>query len=164
MNEFDREDYYRLLQTARRNGQERLYLLVKLVASTGLSLKDLQTLKLEDIQTGGVRVTRAQERRTAPVPDCLRREVLRCVRRSGQKAGLLFTRRDGQPMGTAFVSNSVRRLSAAPSGSRKSCSIRDLQRLYYDAAAQVGEQGVCDLIESEQPLVSWDPPGEDKSA
>ncbi len=157
MSKFDREDYYRLLQTARRRGQERLYLLMKLVVCTGLSLRDLQTLTVEEVESGTVEVSRAWESRAVPNPDCLRWEVQRCARRSGQKTGLLFTRRDGQPMGVAFISNSVRRLSATPENPGGCCTIRDLQNLYYEALAQVGEQGVCDLIEQEQEIVGWNP-------
>ncbi len=144
--EMSRSEYLRLLSTARLLGKESVYLLVKLFASTGLSVQDLPRVTVEAAQAGRVEL----EEDTLRLPECLREELLSFAQREGRVHGPIFvTQREAHPLGRTVVTGSIRQLCAEAQVPVEKGSPRYLRRLYQATRREI-ESNVSVLIQKEQ--------------
>ena len=72
--ELTRTEYLRLLQTARTLGRERVYLLVKLFGTTGLTVQELEKVTVEAVKEGKLTVTPSRSKQVLRIPDGLQRD------------------------------------------------------------------------------------------
>lgn len=159
--ELTRAEYLRLLQTARHLGRERTYLLVKLFASTGLSLQLLPEVTAEAAASG--RLPGPEGEGPVRLPDCLRGELLDYARRQGISSGPIFVTRSGRPCGRTNITVSIRGLCRDAQVPPEKGNPRCLRKLYYTTraeieatVAQLVEQTHARLLEAEQAAVGWD--------
>ena len=159
--ELTRTEYLRLLSTARALGQERVYLLIKLFASTGLQVHELGLVTVEAAGAGVLPRTGGE----APVrlPGCLREELLDYARRQGIPSGPIFRTRSGRPCGRTGVSESIRRLCRDARVPPEKGNPRCLRKLYLTTqaeiqanVAQLVEQAHHRLLEVEQASIGWE--------
>ncbi len=155
MSGLSREEYCRMLEAARSQGKEKEYLMIKLFVATGITVKDLQSLTAEQVRKGKIKITYREKVRTVQIPDCLRDEILDYAVRSDRTEGLLFPRKDGQPMAASYISNSIRRLQEAAGIAEEECHLQNLQKLYRKSGRQSAK-----LMKAEQSRVGWNPPEE----
>ena len=153
--ELTRNEYLRLLSTAKIMGQERQYLLIKTVALTGVSLKDLTVLTVEKA-AGGIMPDGTR------IPECLNRELMTYADQQGIKTGILFRTGKGQPLSRSAITVSIQALGKYAKVDEEKCSPRCLRKLYLDTQDSIRsnfellvEQAHERLLEKEQSLVGW---------
>lgn len=151
--ELTRQEYLRLLRTARLLGRERAYLLMKAIAGMGLSLEELAGVTAEGVREGCLRGSG----RTVRIPECLRRELLDYARQAGIAAGPLFTTRNGRLMSRSNVTDSIRALCRDARVPEGKGNPRCLKKLYQTTQAEIqsglavlAEQAHDRLLEAEQ--------------
>lgn len=105
--ELTRTEYLRLLQTARTLERERIYLMVKVFALTGIRVGELPLLTAEAVETGWLSVSGEQR----PIPGCLRRELLDYIARNGIRSGPVFVSRNGRSLQRTQVTAEIQSLS-----------------------------------------------------
>lgn len=161
--ELTRTEYLRLLHTARELGQERVYLLVKLFGSTGLSVQELSKVTYEAVEAGKLSFTVNRTRQVARIPEGLQRELLDYARRGGYRSGPVFLTREGTPMSRTYVTISIRQLCRAARVPEEKGNPRCLKRLYQSTRAGIEanisllvEQAHDRLLESEQSHIGWE--------
>ena len=71
--ELSRAEYLHLLRTARVLGKEKVYLLVKLFASTGLFAQELPEVTVEAVMEGKIVCTQNKYKQIVTVPGCLKK-------------------------------------------------------------------------------------------
>ena len=81
--ELTRNEYLRLLQTARVLGKERVYLLVKLFASTGLTVQELSKVTVAVVEEGELTADSNRTKQVLRIPEGLQKELLEYVKRIG---------------------------------------------------------------------------------
>ncbi len=163
--ELTRGEYQRLLQTARRQGKEQTYLLIKLFATTGINVQELKLLTVEAAEKGYVAVKgdkggAAQKH----IPRCLCTELENYAQRQNITSGPMFLNKQGLPLNRATVFRVIVDLSDDAGVPRELCSPRALQRLYQATQEQI-EQNIFIqvqrmhelLIDQEQLAVAWNP-------
>lgn len=122
--ELDRSEYYSLLNTAKEQGRDTEYILMRLFASVGISLEDVQSLTVEGIED-------------LEMPDFMKKELVDYAARHGLSSGLLFRTRSGKPIDRAAIRSRINRL-AQPSGvDGIKANPRCLQRLYRTTMASI---------------------------
>lgn len=158
-----RAEYFRLLQAARRLQEEELYLIVKLFVLTGVRVRDLPLLEVEQVRQGYLRTTMNGTQIRRFIPRCLQRELLDYIRRAGIREGTLFRGRNGgKPIHRSTVSKQIRDLCAEARVPVEKGSIRCLRRLYQEMYEEV-ERNIRSLVEhaydqwaeQEQREVGW---------
>ena len=75
--ELTRSEYLRMLSTAKEQGNERLYLIVKTFACTGLYSQSLPMVTVENVKKGRFWVTYQGVRSVFRIPAYLQQELLR---------------------------------------------------------------------------------------
>ena len=161
--ELSRGEYLRLLQTAKVLGRERVYLLVKVFASTGLPLQELPKLTVEAAEQGKVEVVSGGIRQMIRLPDCVRQELGSYAKRKGIHGGPIFITRDGKAMSRTNVSTGIRQLCVAAQVPEEKGNPRCLKRLYQatktgieNNIALLVEQAHDRLLEDEQLAAGWE--------
>ena len=160
--ELSRAEYLHLLRTARVLGKEKVYLLVKLFASTGLFAQELPEVTVEAVMEGKIVCTQNKYKQIVTVPGCLKKELLDFAQKSGIGSGPIFQTRDGRPMHRTYVSAVIRSLCEEAKVPREKGNPKCLRKLYLSTKAGVEsniallvEQAVERMIEQEQLEIGW---------
>lgn len=161
--ELTREEYVQLLRTAKALDKERLYLLVKLFASTGLSVQELPNVTVEAVQKGEIIHFPHKVEQRVRIPECLRKELLGYIRRNGYTSGPIFQNKDGGPLNRTYVSIAIRRLCVEARIPEEKGNPRCLKRLYQNTrsdiennVAMLVEQALDRVLEQEQSAIGWE--------
>lgn len=156
--ELTRAEYLRMLQTARILRKERVYLLIKLFATTGLSVQKLTCVTVEAALKGEIEAPPDR----LPIPACLQTELLDFVDKNGPNEGPMFVTRDGKPLCRTNVSSSIRQLCIAAQVPPEKGNPVCLKRLYQatrqgieDDVRFLIEHNYTQLLEREQREIGW---------
>lgn len=160
--ELTRREYLRLLSAARRLGAERTYLLVKVLGTTGIALRDLPMLTVEAVKRDSLIVAGWRSLRPVHLPSCLREELLDYAHRNGILRGPVFVTGAGTPLARRTVSTLIKRLCQEAQVPQEKGDPRCLRQLYRSTVkdmeanvSSLGEQAYEWLAEEEQLSVGW---------
>lgn len=162
--ELTRLEYLRLLSTARALRRERVYLLVKLIALTGVRVGEMRQVTAEAVRKRRIVATRGDGKLCCiPIPDCLRLELLDYMRRNSVAEGPVFLTRTRRVMSRTMISREIQRLGRAAQVEADKCNPRCLRKLYQttqqhmEASVRVlVEQAQERMLEQEQLTIGWD--------
>ena len=161
--ELTRAEYLRLLQTARALDREKVYLLVKLFGTTGLTVQELDKVTVEAVKESKLTVTFSRNKQVLRIPEGLQKELLDYAKRNGYISGPIFLTKEGAPMSRTYVSTIIRQLCTAAKVPEEKGNPRCLKRLYQstragieDNIALLVEQAHSRLLEQEQLEIGWD--------
>lgn len=96
--ELTREEYNRLIQTARDLGRERLMLLMETVCATGIRVSEVQYITLEAVQIGKAEISLKGKIRTILLPGKLCRKLRKYAQKQKIASGEIFLTRSGKSM------------------------------------------------------------------
>ena len=97
-DELTREEYIRLLQTAVRNGNQRLYLILQTICATGIRVSEIEYITVEAVNRGEAEVhCKGKIRRVFIVSDLCEKLTDYAAERS-ISSGPVFRTRSGKPM------------------------------------------------------------------
>ena len=108
--ELTKAEYLRLLDTARRAGNERLYLVMETLCSTGMRVSELRFVTVEALEKGFALVDCKGKRRTVLLTKRLRRALAQYCRRHGIRSRAVFVTRTGKPLDRSNIWREMRSL------------------------------------------------------
>lgn len=108
--ELSREEYYRLLSAAKEKGDERLYLLMQTICSTGIRVSELRFITVESLCTRRAVVSMKGKTRTVIIPGTLCKELRKYSTRNGIKNGSVFVTRNGKPLDRSNIFRAMKKL------------------------------------------------------
>ena len=112
--ELCREDYRRLVQTARTLGRERLALLMETICATGIRVGEVPYITVEAARAGTASISLKGKVRTILLPGKLCRRLLRYAQSRGLSTGPIFRTHSGRPLSrTQIWAEMKRRCRAA---------------------------------------------------
>ena len=161
--ELSRAEYLHLLRTAKALDKEKVYLLVKLFASTGLFAQELPHVTVEAVVEGKVVCAQNKYKQIVSIPGCLKKELLGYAQKNGIGTGPIFQTRDGRPMHRTYVSAVIRNLCEEAKVPKEKGNPKCLRKLYLSTKAGVEsniallvEQAMERMVEQEQLSVGWE--------
>lgn len=161
--ELSRAEYFHLLRTAKAMGKERIYLLMKVFATVGILVQDLQELTVEAARAGRVVCGRNRKQQILTVPKCLQKELLSFADRNGILSGPIFLTRDGRPMHRTYISGVMKPVCEAAQLTDGRANPKGLRKLYLSNRAVIEnnvtllvEQAIERQLEQEQFSVGWE--------
>ena len=156
--ELTRQEYLRMLQTARTLGDRRGYVLTKLFATTGLAVSDLPLVTAESV-TQGQLVTRQE---TIRLFGHLQEDLQGYAEQTGRLSGPIFTQKNGTPLVRTQVSLYIQKLGQAAQVPAEKANIRALRQLHRDAVAAIEanfdllvRQAYEHQLDGEETSVGW---------
>lgn len=121
--ELTRDEYNRLVNTAKRKGNERLNLILQTLCGTGIRVSELQFITVEAVKKGEAVVCCKGKRRLIFIVKALRKKLLRYATEKKIKSGCIFITRNGQPINrTKYMARYEETLPNSRGQSRKSFS------------------------------------------
>ena len=163
--ELTRNEYLRLLSTAKQLGQERTYLLIKTLGGVGLRLQELPQLTAAAVRQGTVRLERqnGMSARMLRIPAVLQRELIAYMKQEGIVEGPIFATAGGKPMDRTNVGHCIRRISHDARVPAEKVNPRCLWKMYRSTQKGIEanvtiliEQAYERLLEQEQLSVGWE--------
>ncbi|OUP82692.1 integrase [Lachnoclostridium sp. An169] len=94
--EMDREEFIRLVKTARAHGREQLALLMETVCSTGIRISELRFFRVENVRRGMVKVWNKGKYRLVLLPESIRKKLLIYISKNKIRSGAVFCTRNGK--------------------------------------------------------------------
>lgn len=161
--EISRTEYLRLLRTARALGRESEYLLIKLFASTGITIQEVPKVTVEAVEAGRIETLVSNNKQIVRLPHCLQAELLGYAARSGIYHGPVFLSRGGKAMSRMNITQKIHRLCAVSGVPEEKGNPRCLKKLYQTTRAAIEanfnllvEQAMERQLEVEQAEVGWE--------
>lgn len=163
--ELTRNEYLRLLSTAKQLGQEKTYLLIKTLGGVGLRLQELPQLTAAAVRQGRVRLERQNgvSARILWIPAILQKELMSYMEQKGITEGPIFVTAGGRPMDRSNVGRCIRSISRDARVSAEKVNPRCLWKMYQSTQEGIQanitvlmEQAYERLLEQEQLTVGWE--------
>lgn len=128
--ELTREEYLRLLKTAKAQNNIRLYLLMQTICSTGIRVSELQFITLEAIRNGRATVSLKGKTRTVLMSSALCRELKDYAQKRKIKSGSIFITKNGKPMDRSNILHEMKALCEAAGVERNKVFPHNLRHLF----------------------------------
>lgn len=161
--ELSRGEYLRMLSAAKQMEDERLYLLIKLFATTGIAVQELEKVTVEAVQEGSAVTYPNRNREVIRFPECLQKELLAFAKENGIHSGPLFRTGDGVPLQRTTISNMIPRIAKYARLDANKCTPRCLQKLYVETwrslksnVAVMLQMTYDRMLEQEQVTYGWE--------
>ena len=87
-----KEEYYRLVKTAKEMGKIRLAMILQTICAMGIRVSELKAVTVEAVRNNSVIIYNKGKIRTVFLPDELRKELLYYISRNGIREGVVFLR------------------------------------------------------------------------
>lgn len=162
--ELTRTEYLRLLQAAKTQEKEKVYLLVKVLGGAGLRIQELPQLTAEAVRAGAVELRYHNDRcrRVLRIPAELQRELLAYIRREDIAGGPVFRTAAGSPIARTYAVKLLRSVSGAAHVEAEKATPRCLWNMYcatretiLGSISVLADQVYDRMLEQEQRTTGW---------
>lgn len=144
--ELSRNEYVRLVETAKRRGNRRLCLVMQTICATGIRISELPFITVESLHTRRARVSLKGKTRTVILPMELCRELKRYVKSSGIQSGSVFVTRGGRPMDRSNILHAMKALCQEAGVAAGKVFPHNLRHLFAVTYYNV-EKDICHLAD-----------------
>ena len=96
--ELTRAEYIRLIEVARRKGNERLNLIIQTICGSGIRVSELEYITVEAVQHGEAFVNCKGKNRRIFIVAELRKKLLQYIKTQKIKSGAVFVTKNGKPV------------------------------------------------------------------
>ncbi len=131
--ELSRGDYDALIFAARRQGQQRLALLMQTICATGIRVSELRYITLEAAQHGRAEIALKGKIRTILLPAKLCRKLLKYAKGKKIASGEIFLTRSGKPLDRRQIWAQMKRLCVSAGVAAEKVFPHNLRHLFASA-------------------------------
>lgn len=146
--ELTKEEYERLVQAAGEKGNQRLSLLLQIMASTGIRVSEVQFITVEAARAGRAEIALKGKIRTILLPGKLCRKLLKYAKAKKIASGQLILTRSGRPMNRKEIWASMKSLCKAAGVEASKVFPHNLRhlfaRIFYRAQRDIAQ--LADLL------------------
>jgi len=128
--ELTKAEYYRLLDAARKKGDNRLYMLMQTICATGIRVSELRFITVEALQRGRATVSLKGKTRQVLIPKALSKELTRYVKERGIKTGSIFVTSSGKPMDRSNILHRMKALCETARVAKEKVFPHNLRHLF----------------------------------
>ena len=128
--ELTKAEYGRLLSAAKQQKNERLYLLMQTVCSTGIRISELQFITVEALEGSCARIHCKGKSRSVFLPDQLCKMLKRYTRERKIKSGAVFVTKNGNPLDRSNIWSDMKKLCKIACVSEKKVFPHNLRHLF----------------------------------
>ena len=124
-------DYKRLLRFARRMGQEDTYLIMKILAMTGIRIEELSFFTVENVKSNYIHVRNKGKERSIIIRQDLARELRAYCRDNGIKSGVIFyCANKGKMMAKSTIWRRMQRIAGVARVSKNKVHAHSFRHLF----------------------------------
>ena len=105
-----KREYERLVEAAKRRGNERLYYLLQTIAATGIRVSEVKYITAETLKKGVCVISLKGKIREIFIPKKLCRTLLEYAKRKNIKSGRVFITKNGKPLDRTNIWAEMKRI------------------------------------------------------
>ena len=128
--ELTKSEYDRLLEAAKQKKNERLYLLMQTICSTGIRVSELCFITIETINRGRAEINCKGKRRSVFLPTKLCKILKNYAKEQKIKSGAVFVTQSGNPLDRSNIWSDMKKLCKAANVSEKKVFPHNLRHLF----------------------------------
>ena len=128
--ELTKSEYSRLLQAAKQKKNERLYLLMQAICSTGIRVSELRYITVESVLRGVAEINCKGKRRQVFLPKQLCKILRQYIKEQKIKSGAVFVTRNGNPLDRSNIWSDMKKLCRSANVSDKKVFPHNLRHLF----------------------------------
>ena len=128
--ELSKTEYERLLQTAKNRKNERLYLLMQTICSTGIRVSEIRYVTVEAVRCGRAEIRCKGKNRTVFLPSQLCKILKRYVSEKKINSGPIFVTKNGNPLDRSNIWSDMKKLCRMAGVSEKKVFPHNLRHLF----------------------------------
>jgi len=129
-SELTKAEYEKLLDTAKLKKNERLYLLMQTICSTGIRVSEHKHITAEAVRRGSAEISLKGKRRIIFLPKQLCKMLTRYIREQNIKSGPVFVSKNGKPLDRSNIWADMKKLCDLAGVSRKKVFPHNLRHLF----------------------------------
>ena len=128
--ELTKVEYERLLMAAKGKHNERLYLLMQTICSSGIRVSELKYITVESLQKEYTEVNNKGKRRIVYLPRELCKMLKAYCKSQNRKSGAVFVTRNGKPLDRSNIWSDMKKLCKEANVSEKKVFPHNLRHLF----------------------------------
>ncbi len=128
--ELSKAEYDRLLQAAKQKKNERLYLLIQTICSTGIRVSEVRYVTVEAVNRGVSEINCKGKRRRVFLPKQLCQILKQYIKEQKIKSGAVFVTKNGNPLDRSNIWSDMKKLCKAANVSEKKVFPHNLRHLF----------------------------------
>ena len=128
--ELTKAEYERLLTAAKNKKNERLYLLMQTICSTGIRVSELKFVTCEAVKKGQAVISCKGKMRTIFLPKELCRMLKEYIKEQSIKGGSVFVSRNGKPLDRSYIWKMLKNLCEAAGVSKDKVFPHNFRHLF----------------------------------
>lgn len=128
--ELTKEEYKRLVSTAKKRGNERLSLIIQTICGTGMRVSELRYITVENLKRGEIRVNCKGKIRTILLVKKLKKMLLDYTRKNGIKKGIVFKTMGDKPVSRTSIWRDMKALCEESGVSKEKTFPHNLRHLF----------------------------------
>ncbi len=128
--ELTKGEYERLLHAAKQQKNQRLYLLMQTICSTGIRVSELCAITIEAIRRGVAEINCKGKRRQVFLPKQLCRILMQYAKERKIKGGAVFVTKNGKPLDRSNIWADMKKLCRIANVSEKKVFPHNLRHLF----------------------------------
>ena len=128
--ELTKAEYDRLLQAAKQKKNERLYLLMQTICSTGIRVSEVRYVTVEAVSRGIAEINCKGKRRQVFLPKQLCQILKQYIKEQKIKSGAVFVTKNGNPLDRSNIWSDMKKLCKAANVSEKKVFPHNLRHLF----------------------------------
>lgn len=142
------EEYYLLVDGARKQGKSQLALCIEAIAATGIRISELKYFTVERVRSGRIEIYNKGKYRSIFLPEFLRRKLLRYAGKCRIRRGHLFRGRNGKPKDRSEIWREMKKLGDSTGIKGEKIFPHNLRHLFARAYYQKTKDlaGLADLL------------------
>lgn len=128
--ELNRNEYLRLLNTAKLYGKERMLVILQTIAGTGIRISELKYFNVEQIRKGEIYVSSKNKIRIILIPKKLKKIILSYAKKEGIKDGEIFVTKSGKSLNRSNIWSDMKKLSKKAGIAKEKVFPHNLRKLF----------------------------------
>ena len=128
--ELTKAEYERLLLAAKQKKNERLYLLMQTICSTGIRVSEVRHITVEAVGRGVAEINCKGKRRQVFLPKQLCQILKQYIKEQKIKSGAVFVTKNGNPLDRSNIWSDMKKLCRAANVAEKKVFPHNLRHLF----------------------------------
>ena len=128
--ELTKSEYDQLLIAAKQKRNERLYLLMQAICSTGIRVSEVRFITVEAIQKGCAQINCKGKNRSVFIPAKLCKRLKEYIKEQKIKSGSVFVTKNGNPLDRSNIWSDMKKLCKTAGVSEKKVFPHNLRHLF----------------------------------
>ena len=128
--ELSRQEYFELIRTAKREGKERICLIIQTIGSTGIRISELPSITVQAVTDGGVQVDCKGKSRQVLMPKKLTMKLMHYIKKEKIRSGPVFRTKQGNPIDRSNIWKEMKKICRKAGIKEKKVFPHNLRHLF----------------------------------